>query len=185
MSEDADHYRVKRALREWTRLWRDHYDTALAVEAAILRRDDQAAEGLLAGSVHDPKILIEHLRPEIEREDKVERLVPELTRMEARILRRVATALSGRAHTAAYRSMGGPQDGDSHPAEFDGAVAAEDLEREAREIEDAALAEVEARDKRGTTRRAECTVRDGECVLRSGDEPGKYGACVFCGRTVQ
>lgn len=143
-SEADRRYRIHRALKEWTGLWVYNSDVAFEVKGAILRRDDQAAEDAMtaSGRVHDPKILIEQVRPEIEREDRVERLASSEAKLEARILRRVAEALRG-GFSEGYHSMGGPQDGDSSPSEFDASTAADELEREARELEDDAVDEAE------------------------------------------
>lgn len=143
MNEAERAYRAKRALRAWTSVWVNTPDVAYAVKEAILRGDDKTAESMLtACGVDDPDLLIWAVRPEIEREDRVERLASPETKLEARILRRVAEALRG-GFIAGYSSMGGPRDGDSRPSEFDGAAAAGILEHEARVAEDDAVDEAE------------------------------------------
>ena len=144
MDEANRAYRVERALRRWSSVWINTPDVARAVEEAILRGDDQGAEELLKTrpGVEDPRILVESVKPEVLRDDKVDRLVTAEVKLEARILRRVASVMRGNFR-GAYRSMGGSQDGDSSPAEVDASRPADELEREAREIEDEALEESE------------------------------------------
>lgn len=58
----------------------------------------------------------------------------QLEELEARVLRKVATALRG-AYDRGYYGMGGPQDGDDTPSSFDAPKAASELEAEAAKLE--------------------------------------------------
>jgi hypothetical protein len=147
--EDAElAYRRKRAARFWTGICTNDVKLALQVEDAILACNDKSAMELLAAAgCHDPDLLIEQVKPDVVRRERVRRTCSDLVKLEARILRRVAGVLN-HYYTEAYHSMGGPQDGDSSPSEFDAERAANDLLEAALEVEND---ELEALDEAAQT----------------------------------